>query len=41
MTGDRVLIRDSQNPDGPVLSFSRQEWEAFVSGVRSGELSLD
>jgi predicted secreted Zn-dependent protease len=32
-----VLVRDSKNPDGPVLSFTPQEWDAFTAGVRNGE----
>jgi hypothetical protein len=31
------LVRDSKNPDGAVLSFSEQEWAAFVEGVEAGE----
>ncbi|WP_239396043.1 MULTISPECIES: DUF397 domain-containing protein [unclassified Frankia] len=33
-----VVVRDSTNPDGPVLSFSRAAWAAFVDGVENGEL---
>jgi hypothetical protein len=33
----QVLVRDSKNPDGLVLVFSREVWEAFLSGVRNGE----
>ncbi|MBN1174904.1 MAG: DUF397 domain-containing protein [Micromonosporaceae bacterium] len=35
-----VLVRDSKNPNGPVLSFTRGEWAAFVGGVEDGEFSL-
>lgn len=35
-----VVVRDSKEPHGPLLRFSRQEWEAFVGGVRDGELGL-
>lgn len=35
------LVRDGKNPDGPVLSFTRDEWRAFVSGVNAGEFQLD
>lgn len=31
---DRYLIRDSKNPDSGPLSFSGDEWDAFVSGVK-------
>ena len=29
-------VRDSKDPDGPVLRFTPQAWTAFVSEVRSG-----
>jgi hypothetical protein len=27
--GSTVLVRDSKNPDGPVLRFTPDEWSAF------------
>jgi hypothetical protein len=33
-----VAVRDSKNPDGPVLVFSRAEWAAFVGAVKDGEI---
>lgn len=36
--GGDVLLRDSKDPDGPVLHFSRQEWDAFAAGIRAGDL---
>ena len=30
-------LRDSKNPDGPVLRFTGAEWQAFVTGVSTGE----
>jgi hypothetical protein len=38
--GESVLIRHSQNPSGPVLSFSHPEWTAFLQGARGGEFEL-
>jgi Domain of unknown function (DUF397) len=35
--GDRVLIRDSKDPDGPVLVFTPAEWVAHVQAVKEGE----
>lgn len=32
-----VLVRDSKNPEGPVLSYTAEEWQAFVDGVRNGD----
>lgn len=31
-----VAVRDSKNPDGPVLSFTRPMWEAFLAEVKTG-----
>ena len=27
---DRVAVRDSKNPDGPVLSFGKVDWSVFA-----------
>jgi Domain of unknown function (DUF397) len=35
--GAEVAVRDSKEPDGAGLYFSRAEWTAFLAGVRSGE----
>jgi hypothetical protein len=35
--GKRIAVRDSKNIHGAVLSFSAAQWNAFVSGVRSGK----
>jgi hypothetical protein len=32
-----VGVRDSKDRGGPVLVFTGHEWEAFLSGARSGE----
>ncbi len=34
-----VAVRDSEDPGGPELVFTANEWLAFVDAVRSGELS--
>lgn len=34
---DHIAMRNSADPDGPVLIFTPAEWEAFVLGVRDGE----
>jgi hypothetical protein len=33
-------MRDSKDRSGPVLVFTRSEWQAFVDGVKSGEFDL-
>lgn len=35
---DKVLVRDSKDPEGPVLTFTQWEWDAFVAGILNGEL---
>lgn len=32
-----VAVRDSKNPEGHVLLFTRDEWAAFLGGVTDGE----
>jgi hypothetical protein len=32
-----IAIRDSKQPDGPVLKFTAAEWRAFIEGVQLGE----
>lgn len=34
---DHIAMRNSADPDGPVLIFTPAEWEAFVLGARDGE----
>jgi hypothetical protein len=36
--GNEVLVRNSTRPD-EVLSFTVEEWEAFVGGVKQGEFA--
>ncbi|MCO8271649.1 DUF397 domain-containing protein [Actinoplanes sp. TRM 88003] len=33
-----VGVRDSKNTDGPILSFTDAEWDAFAAGVKDGEI---
>ena len=35
-----IGVRDSKDGDSPVLSFTRDEWTAFVAGVKNGEFDL-
>jgi hypothetical protein len=36
--GQVVAMRDSKNPDGGVLCFTRSEWAAFLGRVKTGAL---
>ncbi|HEX5542686.1 MAG TPA: DUF397 domain-containing protein [Micromonospora sp.] len=38
---DLIGMRNSADPDGPVLVFTQDEWDAFVGGVQDGEFDLD
>jgi len=33
----QIGIRDSKSPDGPILRFTPDEWDAFTAGVLNGE----
>ncbi|WP_431784947.1 DUF397 domain-containing protein [Streptomyces chumphonensis] len=35
-----VPVRDSKDPRGPVLTFSADDWTAFVAGVSSDQLCV-
>ncbi|MFC5823073.1 DUF397 domain-containing protein [Nonomuraea insulae] len=38
---DSVLVRDTkEHGKGPVLSFTRDEWLAFLNGASNGEFDL-
>ncbi len=36
-----VQVRNSTDPDGPVLAFTAAEWAAFTGGVRLGEFDVE
>jgi Domain of unknown function (DUF397) len=38
--GSTVLLRNSRDPAGPTIALSRDEWTAFLAGVRQGEFDL-
>lgn len=35
--GRLVAVRDSKEPDGPALTYTKIEFSAFVDGVKKGE----
>jgi hypothetical protein len=39
-TGDTIAVRDSKDPDSPILTYDRAEWHAFVAGVKNGEFDV-
>lgn len=46
ITPEVIMLRNSRDPDGPVLRFTRAEWLAFLggeqdaSGAKGGEFDL-
>ena len=38
---DLIGMRNSAEPDGPVLVFTQAEWDAFVAGAQDGKFDLD
>jgi hypothetical protein len=40
LPGRSLAVRDSKNPDGPVLTFSRAEWRSFTAALKLGALDL-
>jgi hypothetical protein len=36
-TGRVIAVRDSKDPDGPVLAIIPSQWRAFLTDVRSGQ----
>jgi hypothetical protein len=37
LAAGNIAIRDSKDPGGPVLVYTRAEFTAFLGGVRNGE----
>ncbi len=39
-SADGVFVRDTKDPGKTTLSFTHDEWSAFVGGVRKGEFDV-
>jgi hypothetical protein len=37
LRGGAVSVRDTKDAAGTTLTFTRDEWDAFVKGVKNGE----
>lgn len=35
-----VAVRDTKDREGPALTFSREQWTQFITGVRDGEFDI-
>jgi Domain of unknown function (DUF397) len=40
LSDGEVALRNSRDPDGPALIFTKGEWDAFLGGARDGEFGL-
>jgi hypothetical protein len=40
MTPDAIYVRDSKAPNAGMLTFTKSEWAAFLTGVGMGEFDL-
>jgi hypothetical protein len=34
-----MAVKDSKDPDGPVLRFTRDEWQAFTERIKNATIS--
>ncbi len=39
LSGNSLAVRDSKDPYGPVLTFSRAEWRTFTTALNTGSLA--
>ncbi len=40
MEGKSVMVRDTKDPAKTTITYSRDEWDAFIKGVKAGEFDL-
>jgi hypothetical protein len=38
--GDKVVVRDSKDPNGPTLTFTAYEWACFLDGAGKQEFDF-
>lgn len=38
---DGVMVRNSKLPDGPIIRYSKAEWDAFLDGVKKEEFAWE
>ena len=39
-TPGKIVMRDSKDPDGPILVYTLAEFNAFLEGARNGEFDI-
>jgi hypothetical protein len=35
-----IVLRNSKDPDGPRVTYTEEEWDAFLKGAADGEFNL-
>ncbi len=40
LPGGGRAIRDSKDPNGPVLRFASGEWQTFIGGIKNGSFEI-
>ncbi len=40
MEGESVMVRDTKDPAKTTFTYARDEWDAFIKGVKAGEFDL-
>jgi hypothetical protein len=38
-SGHALLVRDSKDPDGPVLAFGGRAWRSLIAGIKDGSVN--
>jgi Domain of unknown function (DUF397) len=38
--GGAMAVRDTEDPDGAILTIQRGSWDAFIAGAKNGEFDL-
>jgi hypothetical protein len=38
-SGHTFLVRDSKDPDGPVLAFGGRAWRSLIAGIKDGSVN--
>lgn len=39
-TARSIFVRDSKDPDGPPLEFSREAWGTFITAIERGQFAV-
>ncbi|MCW2882923.1 MAG: putative regulatory protein [Sphaerisporangium sp.] len=40
VTDGMVALRDTKDPDSPVLLYTESEWQVFIDGAKNGEFDI-